>query len=250
MRSEGEVKFPSTRQCGYVWFDSRLYGHARGRVYGESAWPWLHRTAARSDTINADVVLAEGWGKFHVVLLNQVREPQCVRISFDEKVLGRSIEGAELKLNLDNQAAPPVRVKNGMAEVTLSPLGIAALTIDGVSINVPTHRVVPPATIPLPKDSTQQTAPLGNTGFKATATELRVPPFTWRDLFVYLNASIDDCHAATLRYHVGDGPEARIEKREFPWEFTVHTKDLEAPISWQIDVELSDGRQVTTSVAQ
>ena len=173
-----------------------------------------------------------------------------MRISFDDKALGRSVEGAELKLHLDNQTAPPVRVKNGMIEVILSPLGIAAFTLDGVTINVPTHRIVPPASIPLPSKPTQQIAPLGDTEYRAIASLLQVSPFTWRDLFVYLDAAIGDCRAATLRYHIGDGPEERIEKREFPWEFTAHTKNLDAQISWQLDVELSDGRRVTTLEAR
>ena len=36
------------------------------------------------------------------------------------------------------------------AELTLMPLGIAALTLDGVKIDVPTHRVIPPPKFPLP----------------------------------------------------------------------------------------------------
>ena len=247
MRSAGAVKFPSTRQCGYVWFDSRLYGHAPGRVYGEAAWPWLHRTAARADSINADIVLAEGGGKFHAVLLNQIREPQRVRLTFDEKVLGRPVEGAELKLHLDNEIAPPVRIQNGAAEVTLTPLGIAALTLEGVKIDVPTHRVAPPAAIPLPQEPGRQIVALGDTKFQAIGTVLQVPPFTSRDLYVYATAAIDDCRAATLRYRIGTAPEQSVEKHEFPWEFTVHTTDVNAPISWYLEVEFADGRRASAA---
>jgi hypothetical protein len=250
MRSAGAVKFPSTRQCGYVWFDSRLYGHAPGHVYGDPAWPWLHRTAAKVDTINVDVLLAEGSGKFHVVLLNQVREPQRLRVSFDETVLGRPVEGAELSLHLDNEVAPPVRVKNGVAEVTLSPLGIATLTLDGVHIDVPTHRILPPTTTPLPKAPAQQIAPLGDTKLQAIGTVIEVPPFTWRDLYIYATASIDDARSATLRYRIGESPEQRLEKHEFPWEFTIRTEDRATPISWQLDLELTDGRHVSSHLSR
>lgn len=247
MRSGGAVKFPSTRQCGYVWFDSRLYGHAPGQVYGASAWPWLHRTAATVDSINVDRVLAEGEGKFHVVLMNQVREAQRVRVRFDEKVLGRSVEGASLAVRIENEPAAPLVVKDGVAELTLSPLGIAAITLDGVKIDVPTHRVSPPGKLALPSKPSQRRAPLGDSKLEAVGAELQVSPFTWRDLYVYVTASIDDCQSATLRYRVGDGPEQRVEKHEFPWEFTVRTDDLATPISWQLDATLADGRHVTAS---
>jgi hypothetical protein len=244
MRSGGAVKFPSTRQCGYVWFDSRLYGHAPGAVYGEAAWPWLHRTAATVDTINVDRVLAHGGGKFHVVLLNQVREPQRVRVRFDEKVIGRAVEGASLVTRLDNQLSPPVIVKDGMAEVTLSPLGIACLTLDGTKIDVPTHRVAPTEKLTLPQKTAQQRAALGDTQIEAVGTVLQVPPFAWRDLFVYLTAAIDDCRSATLRYRIGDGTEQRVEKHEFPWEFSVRIDDLTAPIAWELEAELTTGRKL------
>lgn len=244
MRSGGAVKFPSTRQCGYVWFDSRLYGHAPGAVYGEPAWPWLHRTAATVDTINVDRVLAHGGDKFHVILLNQVREAQRVRVRFDEAVLGRKVEGASLVTRVDNQAAPSTLVRDGVAELTLGPLGIAALTLEGTKIDVPTHRLAPPEKLALPQASGEQRAALGDTAIQAVGTVLQVPPFAWRDLFVYLTASIDDCRSATLRYRVGDGPEQRVEKREFPWEFSVRVDDLKEPITWRVEAELADGRSV------
>lgn len=244
-RSAGAISFPHVRSCGYVWFDSRLYGHAPGKVYGETAWPWLHRTAATLDNINVDRVLAEGGGKFHVILLNQVHEPQRVRVTFDEKVLGRSVDGAALSVHLDNQSAPPITIHGRTAELTLNGLGIAVLTLDGTHIDVPTHRVLPRVKFTLPTEPAIHRAPFSGTTLEAVGTELQVPPFTWRDLYVYVTAAIDDVRSATLRYRVGDGPEQRIEGREFPWEFSARVDDLHAPISWQVDIETSDGRKIT-----
>jgi hypothetical protein len=244
-RSKGAVKFPSTRQCGYVWFDSRLYGQAPGKVYGHTAWPWLHRTAAKADTVNVDVVLAHGDRKFHAVLLNQVKEPQRVRVCFDEKVLGRSVEGAALTVRMDNQPAPDLIIKNGVAELTLKPLGIAALMLEDVKIDVATHRFTPPDRMPLPTAPARLRLPFAETKLEAVGSVLQVPPFEWRDLYVYVTASIDDCKTARLRYRVGDGPEQRVEKHEFPWEFSVRVTDLKAPITWQMEVETTDGRSIT-----
>ncbi|MDR3401680.1 MAG: hypothetical protein P4L99_04195 [Chthoniobacter sp.] len=244
-RSAGAITFPYVRQCGYVWFDSRLYGHAPGKVYGESAWPWLHRTAVTLDNKNIDRVLAEGDGKFHVVLLNQVLEPQRVLVTFDEKVLGRTVDGAQLQVRLDNQDAPPITIQGHSAEIALSPLGIAALTLEGVKIDVPTHRVTPSEKFALPSEPAIRRAPFAGTTLEAVGTEIQVSPFTWRDLYVYVTAAIDDVRSATLRYRVGDGPEQQVVGKEFPWEFSARIENLRAPVTWQVDIETNDGRKLT-----
>ncbi|MCX6953703.1 MAG: hypothetical protein NTV51_16250 [Verrucomicrobia bacterium] len=234
-RSRGAVQFPWVRQCGYVWFDSRLRGHAPGKVYGQAAWPWLHRTAATVDNVAVDRVLAHGDGKFHVILLNQSREPQRVRVTFDPKVLGRSLASATAALRLDNAPPTTVRIQDSTTTVELPPLGLAALTVDGVSIDVPTHRTAPPARYPLPTTPASRRQALPGTSLEAVGTELQVPPFTWRDLFVYVTAGIDDLSAATLFYRVGDGPEQRVDARRFPWEFTVRIDDMTAPVTWRVE---------------
>ena len=249
-RSGGAVAFPSTRQFGYVWFDSRLFGHAPGKVYGQPSWPWLHRTAATVDSINVDRVLAHGDGKFHVVLLNQVREAQTVNVKFDEKILGRPLANAAAKFWLNNQPASPLAVKDSAARVELPPLGIAALTLDGVNIDVPTHRAAPPEKFSLPKEPGVRRAAIPGSKLEAIGTIIEVPPFAWRDLYVYVTAGLDDCRSAKLRYRVGDGPEKEVAAGRFPWEFSARIEDTKSPVTWQVDVELADGRKVTAALAK
>ncbi|MCX6898862.1 MAG: hypothetical protein NT105_09195 [Verrucomicrobia bacterium] len=236
-RSKGTVSFPSVRQCGYVWFDNRLRGHAPGKVYGQPAWPWLHRTAATVDTINVDRVLAHGGGKFHVVLLNQIREEQTVRVKFDPQVFGRAVDGAKVSLRLDNKPAPPLRLKDGAVSLKLKPLGIAVLTLDGVKVDVPTHRAAPPAKLSLPGDNGLRRQPVAGAKLEAIGTEICVPPFTWRDLYVYIAAGFDDCKSATLRYRVGSGAEQQVKVTRFPWEFSVRVDDMRLPITWSVEVQ-------------
>lgn len=244
VRSKGAVRFPAVRQCGYVWFDARLRGHAPGAVYGQPAWPWLHRTAATVDTVNVERVLAHGSGKFHVVLLNQICQRQGVRVKFDGQALGRGVEDAWVWVRLDNRLSWPRRMKNGVVSLELPPLGIASLTLGGVKIDVPTHRVAPPANIALPTTPALRRQAIAGTTLEAVGTEIVVPPFTWRDLFVYVAAKIDECQSATLRYRVGDGPERRMTAGRFPWEFSVRVDDMKAPVTWAVDVTLADGRVV------
>jgi hypothetical protein len=242
VRSKGAVNFPWVRQCGYVWFDSRLRGHAPGKVYGQTAWPWLHRTAATVDNVAVDRVLAHGDGKFHVVLLNQTRERQRVQVRLDAVALGREVDGARVQVRQENRPASPLKVKGGAVTLDLKPLGIAALTLAGVRIDVPTHRVAPPATMALPAQPGLRRVPIAGTKLEAIGTEIQVPPFTWRDLYVYVAAGADDCKGATLRYRVGDGPEQQVADDTYPWEFSVRVEDASARIQWRVETAPAAGR--------
>jgi hypothetical protein len=250
MRSHGAVTFPWVRQNGYVWFDNRLRGHAPGKIYGQTAWPWLHRTAATVDNVAVDRILAHGDGKFHVVLLNQTRDAQTARVSFDEKALGCTVEGAEVGVHRDNESAPSLRVKDGAVPIALGPLGIAVLTLDDVKIDVPTHRVAAPEKIALPTTPASRRVPLPGTKLEAIGTAIQAPPFTHRELYVYVTATLGECRAAALRYRVGDGPEQRIEVKEFPFEFSARLDDLNAPVTWDVDLQMANGTSTTTALLQ
>ena len=236
VRSEGKIAFPWVRQFGYAWFDSRLRGHAPGTVYGEAAWPWLHRTAAAVDNVKVDRVLAHGDGKFHTILLNQVWTREGVRVTFDEKVLGRSLEGATVRVRQDGKVADSLTVKDCAVSVRLPRHGLAVLSIDGVKIDVPTHRGTPPAKLPLPIEPGLRVVPIEGTDLDAIGTEIIVPPFTWRDLYVYVAAGIDDCKSATLCYRLGNDPVLEVTDEEYPWEFSIRVDDMTLPLTWTVKV--------------
>ena len=240
-RSAGKVSFPWVRQCGYVWFDSRLWGHAPGSVYGQEAWPWLHRTAARMDDPSIDLLLAQGAGKFHVVLLNQTKEEKEVTVTFDGKALGRSLDEADLQVLAENQPAGPLKVKNGSARVKLKPSGITVLSLDGVKIDVPTQRKKPSPHFEVTAKPAQTLAKVEGTEWTARASMIEAPPFSWRDLYVYIDAGREDLKSAVLRYKLGDGTERTIAVDGFPFEFTARLDDPGKPVSWEVEVRLPDG---------
>lgn len=236
MRSDGAVRFPSVRQCGYVWFDSRLYGHAPGRVFGRTAWPWLHRTAATLDNVNIDRVLAEGDGAFHAVLLNQTDAPQRARVRLDPAALGRGLEGARVTLRDARGKASEAAVLDGAVDVALEPSGLLTLTLEGVQIDVSTHRGAPPASFALPDRPATREQPVAGTGLRAIGTEVIVPPGTSRQLFVYVAAGLGDLRAATLRYRIDGGPEVARTCTRFPWEFSEKIESP-GPVSWRVEGE-------------
>ena len=105
-----------------------------------------------------------------------------------------------------------------------------------------THRAAPPARLSLPGDSGLRRQPVAGTKLEAIGTEICVPPFTWRDLYVYIAAGLDDCKSATLRYRVGDGAEQQVKVGRFPWEFSVRVDDVRTPITWSVEAETGNSR--------
>jgi hypothetical protein len=216
-RSQGTIVFPTTRQDGYVWFDSRLYGHAPGKIYGESAWPWLSRTAATVDNINVDRILAHSGTTLYVVLLNQTSDLQTTTVRF-------GLKGANtVRVWKDNARVAPVNLN---AALTLSPGGITVLALDGVHIDIPTHRTPPAAHLDLPQTST-----LVHKG-DAVGTLITAPPFTSRDLYVFVASR--ECTSARLLYRVGNGPEQQATVDRYPCEFTVHLNDTQSAVDWRV----------------
>jgi hypothetical protein len=233
-RSHGNIVFPATRQDGYVWFDSRLYGHAPGKIYGQTAWPWLHRTAATVDNINVDRILAHGDGKFYVVLLNQTPEQQKVTVHFDRAVLGYT--SGSVAVWKDNVSAAGLKLQQDGVAVTVSPSGITALMLDGVNVRVATHQTAPPASLPLPDGSGVLRKPIPGSKLEAAGAVIVPPPFAWRDLYVFVAAGMKECSSARLFYRIGNAPEQQTAINQYPCEFTVRIDDMNAAIDWRVEL--------------
>jgi hypothetical protein len=240
VRSKGQVAFPAVRQMGYVWFDSRLWGHAPGLIYGESAWPWLNKEAVTVRNPKVDHLLAHGEGKLHIILMNQSLKEEKVRVKMNESLLGRKLNEAPLTMHLSNQRGRPVQARAGEFEVSIPVQGLAVLSLDGVTIDVPTHRTQPPKHVSLTQAPASPRVAINQTPWHATATIIQAPPFQWRDFYAYVNSTLGEVKSATLRYRLGDGQEQQMIVDRFPFEFSVRVNSKE-PIHWSVEVTQADG---------
>jgi hypothetical protein len=234
VRSEGQFAFPYARQFGYVWFDTRLRGFAPGKVYGETAWPWINRTAATGDNKNVDVVLAHNSGTLYVALMNQVNTDQHVDLHFDPKVLGAELTGKKARVWAENQKILPVPLKEGSLGFDLPPGGFTVLAIDDLHINVPAHHVAPPGSRAQQKSGQEDQKVVGSQ-LTATATYINVPEFSSRELYIYVRSTAKQCSGATLVYTTQGGNEKKITVNQFPCEFSVPLPYDESPVSWRVE---------------
>jgi len=235
VRSKGEFIFPSVRQFGYVWFDSRLRGFAPGKVYGETAWPWIHPTAASTDNINVDVVLAHSKTTLYTALMNQTSQPQHLKLHFDATVLGGSLSNKHLREWWDNQPSAPQTLHDDTLELDLPANGFTVLALDGLNIHVAAHEFTPPNHYDIHPNDAMQIEPIAGSTLKASGTIVASPAFHQRELYAFVDANIHECSGAKLTYTIANGSEQHAEVKQFPCEFSVPVPYDAVEIHWHID---------------
>jgi hypothetical protein len=89
LRSGGRIAFPSQRQNGYAYFDSRVYGHRPGTVLGhEGAWLWLRRDLVAIDNPQLDFLTAHSGDAFFLILLNESDRAEAATVRLSATALG------------------------------------------------------------------------------------------------------------------------------------------------------------------
>lgn len=234
VRSKGQFAFPSVRQFGYVWFDSRLYGFAPGKVYGDTAWPWINRTAVSGDNKNVDVVLAHNDTTVYAALMNQTNAPQHVTLHFDPKVLGAPISGKTPRLWVENEKTASTSIQNDSLSIDLKPGGFTVLGISGLHIHVQTHHLAPSQPINF-KNKGQEDKKIENSPLIATGTYINVPQFSSRELYVYVHSTAKQCSSAKLVYRIGKEPEKTATVNQFPCEFSIPLSYNSVPVEWRVE---------------
>ncbi|MBN2450031.1 MAG: hypothetical protein JXR77_06560 [Lentisphaeria bacterium] len=247
LRSEGRVSFPSQRQFGYAWFDSRTYGHAPGRVYdAENAWLWLRRGVVSVDQTSVNTLLAHNGHNLFVALMNENNTPEQVTVDFSPDLLGvapGSLRRTEVLRN--NAPAEPLALAQDRGTVTVPGRGLVVLSVPGVHIDVPTHRRFPvpdagphPAGIEVPTDA----------GFPVRAAVIQVLPGPW-DAYVWCAASPQQVRRATLHFSIDGAAWQGCEVDRYPFEFSVPVADPAAAFRFRVEGETPSGKPFHTAEA-
>jgi len=245
MLSDGAIAFPSLRQYGYAYFDSRIFGHAPGKIFDETdCWLLLRRGVVLVDNPQINTLLAWSEGKLHIILTNQSREEQPVVVTAGDK------------LGLDSTMPPTANLRHGHeAPVSLNwdakargvqfripARGLATLTLSGVKVD-------PPARPHLgPTGSTSETT-VSIAGSPATvhAAALQVEPESWY-AYIWSAASPGEARGAILHYQL-DGHPQTIQKSEYPFEFLVPIPRRQSEVDFEFEHILPSGAVTKTRKA-
>ncbi len=232
VRSQGQVRFPHERQCGYAWFDNRVYGHQPGRVYDQDgAWLWLRRDLVRLDTSLLNWLAAHSDDRVWVLLTNTAGQPVASRVRLDVAATGGA--RGPVTVRVDNGAPQPLALRDGAVTITVPPQGLAVVEWRGCRPQVALHQ-----TPPAPAVGAGQ-ALLAEPWGTVRANWLGVgPAHNW--LHVYSDHDGSRATAAELTLTQG-GQTRRWRRERWPFEFIVPVRHG-SPVEVRLTLYGADGQ--------
>ena len=243
LRSNGKITFPSRREQGYAYFDSRVYGHAPGKIYeADGAWLWLRRGLVAIDNPQLNYLTARSGKQLFLILMNENSRQEKAAIRFSADALKFNPDEVKEVAQLgEGEVTQMLPLRNASAEVAVPSRGLVVLRLDGLNVDEPVqHLAVEPKPGPSPGYVTVKT----DTGVEVRAAALQVLPGSW-DAFVWCTASPEQARKLTLHFSTDSGWSTR-EALDYPFEFSVPVPDPCAAFRFYITGETPDGKKFTT----
>jgi len=236
VRSAGQIRFPFSVQQGYVWFTSRVYGGAPGKVFDdEAAWPWLDRERFRVDNHRVDFFGARSREQFHLVVMNQGREETSAPVRLDLAGLGIAPGTApRLRGSLGERALKAGA--DGSYELNLPRYGYAVLSFAAAPEELwPELSPVkaPPVRLALP----------GGWG-EAHAYRLR-SPFGRDSIYAMLTTGAESGRAE-FEFEIAGQDAKRVSVDAFPFEHTLRELAMGADVRLRLHLTGDDGKTIVT----
>jgi hypothetical protein len=247
LRSGGKISFPSQRQHGYVWFDSREYGAAPGKVLAvKDAWLWFDRGVARLDNPAINHLLAHTADQLCVVLMNENSTPEKVGVEFLPAKLGLAA-GTEPQLTATTAAgtAVPVQFDKLHAALEVPARGLVVLTLAGVNVKIAAHETAPPLEKTAPPAIVAVPTSLKDIEVRAAAVQIRPGPW---DAYVWCTAKPDRVKKVVFHYQLG-GAWKQVEDAEYPFELSIPVPDPAQDLRFRAEITGADGQTSSTPEA-
>lgn len=161
VRSRGGIQFPAARQCGYVWFDNRLFGHRPGTVYGKAGvWPWLPRQGVRIEHPELNWLAGHDENSVYVFLTSTVENLVQTTVSLDLSRFQGTVANAFYRCDGGDEV--PARVRNGVCRIPVSGKGLTVVRFQGLQ-PPPSWQRGAPSTVPAGYAATAKTDSVAGT---------------------------------------------------------------------------------------
>lgn len=217
VRSKGQIDFPSQFIEGYAYLIDKFYGHKPGTFYDDKdVYLWMPRKMLKTGSIELNYIAARGNNRLHIALMNQSNEQVTTELILNPGVIGLDI-GKTYKAALwrENTPANTTTLSNGSLNVIVQPMGITAVTIEGIMIKPKfQHKIQSLRESDAWKNDY---ASIDFAGAKAMILNMGSGLTT---AYVYLQETDETLKQAKLNYSVGDRWQSQTDD-EYPFEFTV-----------------------------
>jgi hypothetical protein len=246
LRSGGKISFPNQRQHGYVWFDSREYGAAPGKVLDvNDAWLWFDRGVAKLDNPAINYLLAHTADKLCVVLMNENASAEKVGVEFLPAKLGLAAGAAsQLTATTAEGVIVPVQCDKLHAALEVPARGLVVLTLSGVNVNIVAHQLAPAPQI---ASAPVVVVPTSLKDVEVRAAAIQIRPGPW-DGYAWCTAKPDRVKKVVFHYQLG-GDWKQVEDAEYPFELSVPVADGAQPVRLRADIIGVNGQTTTTPEA-
>jgi len=239
-KSRGRVKFPSAYAPGYAFLTSKVYGHGPGEVFGDTGVRlWLPRRALRSSVVALNHVLGAGPDATYLILSNTQPAEVTADLTLDADVLHLDA-GQVYPLSFQRPDGPGEsgELRDGHLRVRVPAGSLVSVKIHGLK-NLAALPLLPTATAVA--DRTAAAVPdyfrLPDTDAAGTVSGMILRFGARTDAFIYSDRTEKQVRKATLRYRLGDAPEAEIVDTRYPFEFSVPLAEAAAPLQARLLVE-------------
>lgn len=238
-RSKGEIDFPSRFIEGYAYLQSKFYGDRPGRFHGfTDATLWMPQRLLQVGDVELNYLTARGEGRFYIAFTNQSRAAVTTEVAFNPDVLPTAGQGTyRVRLIADGQPAGETTLTGGKFRVTVAPMGLTAVVIEGLAVAPKfQHKLLATAPAQAWKQDYAE-LPWGN----ARAMILNFGPAA-KTAYVYLQADDAKFKEVTLHYSIG-GKKAEVTDGAYPFEFTVPLPADATSFRFQLTGLTVDGRR-------
>lgn len=214
-RSGGKIDFPYNYSEGYAYMQNKAYGGMKGKFYEHNdAFLWMPKALLEvPDQIN--YLSARGENDMYVALMNELEKDIKAEIVFNEALLPE-VSTAEYRVEIiTGKDRSTAMLTGGKLSVPVKGRGLTALIIKKLKVTPMFQNKI----ADLDESDAWDRDMVDLKEAKGRAMILNLGSAN-RYAYVFLEYSKRDYKKVELVYTNGS-KEKRIEKLEFPWEFTV-----------------------------
>lgn len=238
-RSRGAIDFPSHFIEGYAYLQSKFYGDRPGRFFEHNdATLWMPQRLLKTGNVEINYLTARGDGRLYVAFTNQSAEAVTTEVAFNAELLPAVAKKSYRVQTVAGDAAGTAKeLSNGLLRVSVAPMGLTAVVIDGLQA---TPRFQQKLLAAASAQAWKQDYVQLDWG-RTRAMLLNFGPAA-RTAYVYLQADDAEFRDVTLEYEL-DGRKQTVTDGEYPFEFTVPLPVEARGFNFRLRGTAVDGRE-------
>jgi hypothetical protein len=242
VRSDGQISFPSSFECTFVYFRTRLYGAEPGTFYGEDGvWPYLPKGVISLDDPQLDWLTGVSADDLYVSLSNMSRTAVTATVTFDQTLTAISPASSYAAELIDADGTrTTTTVAGGQLSVSVPGDGIRSIVVRGAGVPASWHWVpdaIDRSAVSYTLDDADPAGPYGMT----KALLIVRPDRQGMDAYVQTDAQTP----ATMTYSINGGANQTTPAKPYPYEWTIPLTNLTDTFTYQVSTATASSPQRT-----